>query len=515
MRRPPLLAAILFPLLAIAPVGALAGTITLEPVEDRAFGLSASIPAGWTKIGPGLYARGDPASDPTILAVQAAPVAPDDLWPSLLPQLGQTERPDAVGVRLGKTLDWTLYQVSVSLPSGEIAVHLALAADGSTTYIVLLQSPSAESDELYDAVFLPVLDSVTPLAGPASPSPGSLPYDAVEVSFPGGADDVTLAGTLTTPRTQGPWPAVVLLSGSGAQDRDESLAPVASIKPFALLADALTPAGFAVLRFDDRGVGGSTGDYASATIADLTADARAALDFLATRDDVDPARLALLGHSEGGIYAASLAASDPRLAFVVTLAGPARTGVELLVSQNLAMSRAAGASAADLEDLRRLVEPVMVAARDGDRAAVEAGLRAMIGAAYDALSPDAQALLGDRTEYIDAQVEAQLPVLTSDWFRSLLASDPGADWGRTTIPVLGVFGGKDVQVPAAEEAPAMEAALEAAGNADHEVVTLPEANHLFQAADTGTVAEYSTLADTFTPDLLPTIVEWLSRHTGG
>jgi dipeptidyl aminopeptidase/acylaminoacyl peptidase len=154
---------------------------------------------------------------------------------------------------------------------------------------------------------------------------GSTTYTEREVHLPGGAPDVTLAGTLSVPSRQGPHPAVVLMSGSGPQDRDESV-PGLTIKPFALVADGLARAGIAVLRYDDRGVGGSTGDHAAAGIDDFTADATAAVRWLRDRAEVDPTRVGVLGHSEGGIYAAHIAADDPDVAFVVGLAPVARSG---------------------------------------------------------------------------------------------------------------------------------------------------------------------------------------------
>jgi pimeloyl-ACP methyl ester carboxylesterase len=302
------------------------------------------------------------------------------------------------------------------------------------------------------------------------------------------------------------------MSGSGAQDRDESLRPISSLKPFALIADALTSAGLAVLRYDDRGVGGSSGEYSTATIDELAADGAAALAFLRGREDIDRGRIGLLGHSEGGLYAAKLAAADPAVAFVIGLAAPALDGVSLLVSQNVAITQASGASEEEVAAAAAFAQEAMPLARDGDAEGVEAAMRAYLGTLWD-LAPEAErAVMGERADFVEAQVKSRLPGLLTDWYRSILAYDPAPDWQRVSVPVLAVYAGLDVQVLADGNAAALEAALEAGGNDDVEIVTLPDANHLFQAAETGALAEYATLPPEFTPDLLPTLVDWLNEH---
>ena len=318
------------------------GPIALERIEDAAFDLATVVPQGWRSIGPGTRARGTSLEDLTILAVQSAPVAEEDLWAVLLPQLFMTEIPPVTDERTTSAFDWEIHDFHTQVADMSIAVSVALAEVEGTTYLVLLQATPEEMAVLRDAVFLPAVDALAVIAPTPTPDPATLGYQVEEVRFPGGAEGVELAGTLTLPDGDGPHPAVVLLSGSGPQDRDESTRPAALIEPFALIADALTRAGIGVLRYDDRGVGGSTGDYGTATVADLTGDGRAALDYLMTRADVDPARLGVLGHSEGGLYAATLGAEDPRVAFIVVLAPPAVEGSRLLAEQNEAIARASG-----------------------------------------------------------------------------------------------------------------------------------------------------------------------------
>lgn len=332
------------------------------------------------------------------------------------------------------------------------------------------------------------------------------------MSFPGGAADVTLAGTLTIPSGLGPHPAVALMSGSGPQDRDESL-PGMTLRPFALLADALARAGIAVLRYDDRGTAGSTGSYGAAGLEDFTADGAAALAWLRDQPGIDPQRVGVLGHSEGGAYVASIGATDPDVAFVVGLAPMVRPGIELMLDQTFAIARSQGQTVeqaqATVDANRRLYE----AALTGDEEALERVIREVMGEAWDGMDSSTQARVGDRDAWVGQQVAAQLPSLGSPWFRSLLRADPSADWAEVKAPVLGVFGAKDVQVIAEPESEALEAAI-ARGDERSRVEILADANHLFQQAVTGGLQEYPTLDQTFTPELLPLITDWVREVVG-
>lgn len=488
--------------------------VALRPVEDPGYGIRSVVPEAWQPFGPGIHARGRPPEDVTLIALQSAPLSADQLWAQLLPQLVLTEVPEASGARSTAALDWTLYAIDVDLPGMPLAVQLAVAEEGGTTYLVLLQSTPAEAAALRAQVFEPALDAFEPLAPEPTPDPASLGYGVEEVSFPGGAPEVRLAGTLTTPRGPGPHPVIVLMSGSGPQDRDESLRPITSLKPFALIADALTRAGVAVLRYDDRGVGASTGDHAAATLADLTSDGRAAIDYLEARADVDPGRIGMLGHSEGAIYAATLAATDPRVAWVVALAPPAVDGVSLLASQAEAIARASGQPEVEVAAGRALVEAAYPAALAGDIEALETALRDAFGAYWDRQADDVRAVLGARDAFVQRQVDTQVPQVTSAWFRSLLAADPRPDWSRVRVPALAIFAGLDTQVPVELNEPAWRAALEAAGNEDATSFVIDDANHLFQAAVSGAPAEYGRLAPAFSEAFLPALVGWLAGRAG-
>ncbi len=489
--------------------------IVLEPVTESGYGITSVVPVGWKSVSPGLHARGRSPSDPTVLAIQAAPGAISDIWPALLPQLQVTGTPKPIGTRTTPSgTEWTLYHLVRGTPG--VSDDVALSEQDGRTWVVVLQALTSEIDVLHDAVFLPAVDAYAAVVAVASPA-GSLspaPYADEEVSFPGGAKDVTLSGTLSLPAADGPLPAIVLVSGSGPQDRDESVAPVAAIKPFAIIADALARAGVAVLRFDDRGTAKSTGDYATAAVSDFTADAAAAVAYLRTRSDIDPARIGLLGHSEGGLDVAEIAAADPSIAFVVGMAPPATSGVDLLVQQNEAILRVQGVAETEIVPAVQFAKDVFARVIAGDKPGAEQVIRDYSGALYDRQTPEVQQQLGDRAAYLQSQVDARMTTLFTPWFVSLLESDAGKAWARVHAPVLGLFGGKDVQVPAAEQAPALEAALQAAGNTGSTVTTLPDANHLFQAAKTGAVGEYGSLDQTFTADFLPTLVSWVTAHAG-
>lgn len=320
-------------------------------------------------------------------------------------------------------------------------------------------------------------------ARPQEPQP-PYPYRTEDVTFSSG--EVTLAGTVTAPPGPGPFPGVVMITGSGAQDRDETLA---GHKPFLLLADTLTRAGFVVLRTDDRGVGGSGGTLEGTPYDVLADDALAGAALLRGRPDVDPARVGLFGHSEGG-YLAPLAAQRGDVAFAVLMAGPAVSGGEVLIEQNRLLLAAAGLPAdqvdAGVENVRTLVAQVRAGDLDGARQAARDQARAQ------GVDPEAAA----------AQVDSLVPFLTYDPQPALRA---------LRIPTYAFFGAKDLQVPPAQSEGPMRAALARAPGS--EVRTFPDLNHLMQPAQTGSPAEYATIETTIAPEVLDSVTRWLTTHT--
>lgn len=484
------------------------GEIVLVPFEDPNYQIEGVIPEGWQALGQGLYSP-DP-EDFTLLALQAAPTTLDRVFEVLLPQLGLTTAPDAVGTLDTESLSWLLYQVDVPVGAILIRVDLALAETPSATYIALLQTPSPFYDQLHAEVFIPVLNGLTPTTEAAE----DLPYGVFEVTFEG-ADGVSLVGTLTLPDTPGPHPAIALMTGSGPQTRDSEVVPGFPI--FAQIADHLTRAGFAVLRYDDRGVGLSEGDYSAASIQDFAADGVAAVAFLRGYEGIDPDAVGILGHSEGGAYASIIGAQpqdETGVAFIIALAAPGVDGESLLLRQNELILRGGGASEAIIASQLQFLRDAfpLIAERDWD--AMEELTYQTVFDQWGLLLPEERGDLTEdqREQYARQAAAAFRQGYAFEWFATLMAYDPAPDWAQTTVPVLAVFGGLDVQVEAAQNADPIEAALAEGGNEDVTVVTLDDANHLFQAAETGALEEYDLLALEFTPDLLPLLTDWLTER---
>jgi hypothetical protein len=300
------------------------------------------------------------------------------------------------------------------------------------------------------------------------------------------APGVRLAGTLTVPRTPGPHPAVVLISGSGAQDRDET---IFDHKPFLVLADHLTRQNIAVLRYDDRGVGGSTGSSAGATTMDFSADVVAAVDLLKTRKEVDASRIGLVGHSEGGLIASMVASRTADVRFQVLLASSGVVGETLLYHQASRLAKALGANEEQLTKGRALQSQLYeILKTEKDVETMRARIRALNG-------------------------EASAQLLTTPWFRFFLTYDPAVTLRTVKVPTLALNGEHDLQVSASENLAAIESALKAGGNRDVTVRSLPRLNHLFQTSRTGLPAEYGTISETFSPDVLAIVSGWIAEHT--
>jgi pimeloyl-ACP methyl ester carboxylesterase len=334
------------------------------------------------------------------------------------------------------------------------------------------------------------------------------PYYVEDVVFESG--EVTLSGTFTRPDSPGQHPAVVLMTGTGPQTRDELVVPGFPI--FKLIADHLTRQGIAVLRYDDRGVGQSGGDYDSTSIYDFAADGQAAVDYLKTRSDVDPEQVGLLGHSEGGIYAAIIGgSSDSGVAFIISLAGTAALGSDLLNRQNELILASAGADEAIISEQLAYLEALYPLIAERDWQAVRQHSYERYVALWDSLSTEERASTGsaDAEAFAERSADSFLNGYGNESFATLLEYDPAVDWAKTTVPVLAVFGELDLQVDPQQNAAPMTEALTAAGNEDFQVVVLEGANHLFQAAQTGALDEYITLPAQFTDEFLPLIAGWL------
>ena len=326
---------------------------------------------------------------------------------------------------------------------------------------------------------------------PQTPAP-PYPYGEEDVSYTS-APGVRLAATLTLPAGAGPFPAVVLITGSGPQDRDETLL---GHKPFKVLADHLTRQGIAVLRADDRGSGSSTGTFATATSMDFAADAEAGLTYLANRKEINPGKLGLVGHSEGGVVAPIVAARNRAVAFIVLLAGSGVPGDEVLLAQQALIATANGAPPELVQRASAAMREVFAAIKtEKDDTALAAALRQRLAALIPA-----------------AQVDAQVQTLLSPWYRYFLTYDPRPTLRAVRCPVLALTGEKDLQVPATANLAAIKAALDEGGNTRSQVEELPGLNHLFQHATTGSPAEYARIEETVATEVLEKVSGWILKQ---
>lgn len=331
------------------------------------------------------------------------------------------------------------------------------------------------------------------------------PYREESVVIPSG--NVRLAGTLTLPPGDAPHPAVILITGSGPEDRDEA---IMGHRPFLVLADHLTRHGFAVLRCDDRGVGASTGNFAEATEDDFVADTLAQLAHLRTRPEIDGQRIGLLGHSEGAIIAPRVAVQSTHVAFLVLLAGPGVPMDELLVRQGRDIAGVMGVGPEGLKDNEELQRALFrILKAEPDRTRAEGALRKLFEERLSQLTPAQRQAAG----YGDGALEGQIRTVLTPWFRQMIAYDPRPTLQAVKCPVLALNGEKDLQVAADANLPAIRAALEAGGNPRVKTQRLPGLNHLFQTCRTGAVSEYAEIDETMSPIALKAIADWLAEVT--
>ncbi len=335
---------------------------------------------------------------------------------------------------------------------------------------------------------------------PQEPKP-PFSYAAEEVRFDNPKAQITFGGTLTKPKQGGPFPAIVLLSGSGAQDRDET---IFGHKPFWVLADHLTRNGIAVLRFDDRGVGDSGGDQKKTTMLDHAEDALAAVRYLKDRKDIDPKKIGLIGHSEGALLAALAAEQSNDVALIVMLAGNAIPGDELLYLQAGAILEASGVDEKTREKNRAVQKAFIDLVRKKESPAkIEEAFARWLAEQLQEVPEDAK-------EAAEAQLRAEFRKVQTPWMRHFIDFDPQTTLRKIACPVLVLIGELDRQVPPDPNLQEARQALLAGGNTDVTVKELPKLNHLFQTAKTGTPQEYRKIEETFAPAALKEITTWIA-----
>lgn len=336
---------------------------------------------------------------------------------------------------------------------------------------------------------------------PQEPNP-PYPYTSEEVTFTNYKFNIKLAGTLTIPSGTGPFKAVIMISGSGPQNRNEELM---GHKPFLVIADYLSRNGIAVLRYDDRGVGSSQGKYSEATSADLATDAEAAFNFLKLNPEINNKEIGLIGHSEGGLIAPILASTNQDIGFIVSLAGPGVTGQQIIIRQSQDISRLSGEKESVIkessETYKRLYA-ILRKEKDNKKAEIK------IMALYREIQEKKKMSKEDTDKAVE-QLKMSFGAEQYTWFRYFITTDPAIFWEKVDCPVLALNGEKDLQVASGENLPAIEKALKSGGNKSVKIVKLPGLNHLFQHCKTGLPSEYGTIEETFSPEALKIIADWI------
>jgi uncharacterized protein len=340
-------------------------------------------------------------------------------------------------------------------------------------------------------------------ARPQEPKP-PFPYDARDVTFES-VPGVRLAGTIVTPPGPGPFPALVMVTGSGPQNRNEELL---GHKPFLVISDYLARHGIATLRYDDRGTAQSTGSFSAGTSVDFANDAEAAVRFMRGQAKIDRNHVGIIGHSEGGMIAPMVAARSSDVAFIVLLAGPGIPGDSILLLQEQLIATAMGTPPAMVERNTEANRHLFAAIKSATDSA-DAVARVMA---------TEQKMLATLPENERATAERQLAAargqMLTPWMRYFLSYDPRPTLRKVHVPVLALDGTLDLQVPYKQDLAAIDTALKAGGNRDYRIVELRGLNHLFQTATTGSPAEYATISETFSPAALQIIADWINVHAG-
>ena len=347
----------------------------------------------------------------------------------------------------------------------------------------------SQNGRTHDMVFKRITQITRPVR-PQTPKP-PFAYNVSDVAF--NNESAHLAGTLTSPQRAGPYPAVLLISGGGAQDRD---ATILWHKPFWVLADYLTRNGIAVLRVDDRGTGESKGNRSQATSADYAEDALAGVEYLKSQSQIDTEKIGLVGHSEGGMIATLAAAKSHDVAFIIMLGSPGLPGREYHLQYEESTGKSLGLPQKIIESKRELQEKVItLIEQEPDVSSLERKLRELLKDNNPGMPPE--------------RIEAGVERFSSPWFRFSLQYNPVRALEKVNCPVLALFGEKDAQVPPAGNAEAIRKVLAKSNHAGSGVEVLPNLNHFFQTCETGSPVEYGKLEETLSPSAMKKIRDWI------
>ena len=337
---------------------------------------------------------------------------------------------------------------------------------------------------------------------PQEPQP-PFPYRSEEVTVRNERDEINLAGTLTLPEKGTKFPAVVMVTGSGAQNRDEE---IMGHKPFFVIADYLTRNGIAVLRCDDRGTAASQGTHATATNEDFATDTEAMVNYLRSRKEINAKKIGIIGHSAGGIIAFIVAQKDPSIAFVVSLAGAGVRGDSLMLKQVELISKSQGMPDAVWQGMKPSIRNRYAILQQTDKTPEELQ-KELYADVTKTMSPEQ---LKDLNTI--QQLSAQISSMTSPWYLHFMRYDPAQDLKKLKCPVLALNGEKDIQVDATMNLAAIQERITGNGNKNVTVKAYPNLNHLFQTCKKGTLAEYGQLEETINPEVLKDIIEWIRKQ---
>lgn len=332
------------------------------------------------------------------------------------------------------------------------------------------------------------------------------PYYEEQVTFKNEKAGFTLAGTLTLPKKEGSYPAVILITGSGAQNRDEELL---GHKPFLVLADYLTRNGIAVLRYDDRGTAASKGVYANSTTQDFATDADAAFNYLLTRKEINKNKIGLAGHSEGGLVAPMVAVGNPKVAFIVLMAGTGIPGDELLLLQNFMINKAQGMPEEELNKMSVILKNAYDVVKQEKDAAV---MKTKVTTVFNEQLRPLFISKGIPAAQVNELIEAQATDLTAPWYAYFIRYNPATALEKVKCPILAINGSNDLQVPARANLDAIRRATDKSGNKKVTIKELPGLNHLFQKSAVGLPSEYEEIEETFSPVALAEILGWIQKQ---
>ena len=371
------------------------------------------------------------------------------------------------------------------------------------SYVGIIKNDSLVSGEFKQmSTLLPLdLKRVDAIAGklirPQTPKP-PFPYSEENIVFKNTKDNISLSGTLSLPTVKTSFPTVILISGSGPQNRNSE---ILGHQPFWVIADYLTRQGIGVLRFDDRGTADSEGDFRTATSFDFAEDVKAAVAYLKSRKDISPNKIGLIGHSEGGLIAPIVASEPNTVNFIILLAGPGLPGRELMLLQKASIEKASEVPAPITDKGQKVMGGAynrIIQAPPNDPT-LKDSLTAYFRTSYDNLIPE-------------DQLHSIVQQISSPWMINFIKHDPAPILQKVTVPVLALNGEKDLQVPPKENLAGIEAALKKGGNTTFTTKEFQNLNHLFQNCETGLVNEYGNIEETFSEEVLSEITKWIKMH---